>query len=239
MIENVAVVGASGAIGHALVCCLSQLHPQSCIHAFSQQNVTFASKAVHQHLVDYQDELSIQDAANIATQDMPLDLVLVTNGVLHADDLMPEKSLRDLTADKFRYVFEANTIVPALMAKHFLPKLRRDRRAVFAALSARVGSISDNRMGGWYAYRASKAALNMLIKTAAIEVTRRNKSAVVIGLHPGTVDSTLSKPFQNNVAEDKLFSPEYSADRLLTVVSSVTAEDSGKCFAWDGRVVPP
>jgi len=169
----------------------------------------------------------------------PLDLVIVANGILHDGELMPEKSLRDLSQEKFQHVFEVNTITPALIAKHFLPKLNKQQTSIFAALSARVGSISDNRLGGWYSYRASKAALNMVIKTASIEVKRRNKHAIIVGLHPGTVDSNLSKPFQRNVPEGDLFTPEYSANKLLDVLDNLTLEQTGKCFAFDGTEVYP
>jgi len=121
-----------------------------------------------------------------------------------------------------------------MTAKYFVPLLRRDEKAVFAALSARVGSISDNRLGGWYAYRASKAALNMVLKTLAIEIGRRFKNQIIVGLHPGTVDTDLSKPFQGNVPEGKLFTAEFSAEKLLDVVDGLSAEDSGNLFDWAG-----
>jgi NAD(P)-dependent dehydrogenase (short-subunit alcohol dehydrogenase family) len=117
--------------------------------------------------------------------------------------------------------------------------LRKDRPSVFAALSARVSSISDNRLGGWHSYRASKAALNMIIKGAAIETARTHKKAAVVGLHPGTVDSALSKPFQARVPEGKLFSPEFSAEALINVVENLQAKDTGKLFAWDGQEILP
>ena len=126
-----------------------------------------------------------------------------------------------------------------MVAKHFLPKLNKENRSIFAALSARVGSISDNQLGGWYAYRTSKAALNMVIKNAAIEIGRLNKKAIIVGLHPGTVDSNLSMPFQGNVPDGKLFTPEYSVQKLLQVLTNLTSEQSGKCFAWDGTEVKP
>ena len=111
--------------------------------------------------------------------------------------------------------------------------------SVFAALSARVGSISDNILGGWYAYRSSKAALNMIIKNAAIEISRSNKQAIVVGMHPGTVDSHLSKPFQSRVPKHQLFTPEYAAEKLLHVMTALMPSDSGKCFAWDGKEILP
>lgn len=136
-------------------------------------------------------------------------------------------------------LFQANTIFPALMAKHFLPLLPHDRRAVFAALSARVGSISDNHLGGWYSYRASKSALNMIIHTAEIETRRRCPDAIVVGLHPGTVDSALSDPFQAGVPEGKLFTPQYSVSCLLGVIDGLQPGDSGGCFDWQGKRIEP
>ena len=147
--------------------------------------------------------------------------------------------MRDLSAEKFHRIFDANTVTPALIAKYFLPKLNASAPSVFAALSARVGSVSDNHLGGWYAYRASKAALNMVIKNASIEIARRNTHAVVVGLHPGTVDSDLSKPFQSHVPNGQLFTAEYSAERLLEVLKNLKPEQTGKCFAWDGQEVLP
>jgi NAD(P)-dependent dehydrogenase (short-subunit alcohol dehydrogenase family) len=117
--------------------------------------------------------------------------------------------------------------------------LNKKKRSIFTALSARVGSISDNQLGGWYSYRASKSALNMILKNAAIETNRSNKKAIIVGLHPGTVESNLSDPFKKNVPEGKLFTPDYSAQKLLAVLSSLTIEQSGKCFAWDGKEIFP
>jgi NAD(P)-dependent dehydrogenase (short-subunit alcohol dehydrogenase family) len=135
-------------------------------------------------------------------------------------------------------VYAANAIGPALIAKHCLPRLPRDRRAVFAVLSARVGSIGDNRLGGWHSYRASKAALNMLVRNFAIELERSNPRAVVAALHPGTVDSRLSAPFQRRVAPGRLFSPDQAAGHLLAVIDKLTPADSGGLFAWNGERLP-
>jgi NAD(P)-dependent dehydrogenase (short-subunit alcohol dehydrogenase family) len=191
------------------------------------------------HTIDYACEISIAAAAARAAESKPLDLVIVATGLLHQGELQPEKSLRDLSADKFARIFSANTITPALIAKYFIPKLNKTEPAVFAVLSARVGSISDNQLGGWYAYRASKAALNMVIKNAAIEVGRKNKQAIIVGLHPGTVASDLSKPFQAKVAEGKLFTPAFAAANLLAVIAGLTAAHTGKCIAWDGQEILP
>ena len=155
-----------------------------------------------------------------------------------ADGSGPERSYKQIDGAAMDEVFRLNTIGPALVAKHMLPLLPRDRRSVFAALSARVGSISDNRLGGWHAYRASKAALNMLIRNYALEQARRAPGNICIGLHPGTVDTGLSAPFQSNVPGEKLFSPEQSAGHLLEVIDRLASEDSGKCFDWAGKEVP-
>ena len=191
------------------------------------------------NIINYQDETSIEESALVASKDKPIDMVIIATGILHEGKLMPEKSLKDLSAEKLQRLFEVNTIVPLLIAKHFLPKLSRETRSIFATLSARVGSISDNQLGGWYSYRASKAALNMIIKNIAIEISRFNKKAIIVGLHPGTVDSNLSKPFQGNVPYGKLFTPEYSTQKLLEVLTSLTSKQSGKCFAWDGKEIFP
>ena len=134
--------------------------------------------------------------------------------------------------------FAVNAIGPALAAKHFLPLLAEDRKSVFAALSARVGSISDNSLGGWHAYRASKAALNMILRNLAIELARRHDKAICVGLHPGTVDTGLSSPFQGSVPPGRLFSPAEAAGHLLKVVDGLSPADSGGHFAWDGRRIP-
>jgi NAD(P)-dependent dehydrogenase (short-subunit alcohol dehydrogenase family) len=135
-------------------------------------------------------------------------------------------------------LFAINAIGPALIAKHALPLLRKPGRSVFAALSARVGSIGDNRLGGWHSYRASKAALNMLVRNFALELTRRNPEAIAVTLHPGTVDTGLSEPFQRGVMAGKLFTPDFAAEQLLSVIEALTSTGSGKLYAWDGSEIP-
>ncbi len=228
--ENIAIIGASGAIGNAFKDLISKKYPNASMFAFSRNS---------DHRIDYHSEESISEAANIASAEKPLDLVIVAIGILHDEDLKPEKSLRDLSAEKFQRIFAVNTVAPALIAKYFLEKMNKNETSIFAALSARVGSISDNSMGGWYAYRSSKAALNMIIKNASIEIGRVNKKSIIVGIHPGTVDSHLSEPFQANVADGKLFTPEYSASKLLDVLENLTREQTGKCFAWDGLEIYP
>jgi len=236
------VIGFSSTIGRAMT---QQLLDRGwTVLGFSRRPVDLYHDNLHRMTIDFTDETSIEMAAGfardiMASQKRTIDLILETAGMLHTDNIKPEKSLRDINMDAFLKVFQVNTFGPALVMKHFLPLLPRKKKTIFAALSARVGSISDNRLGGWYVYRASKAALNMLIRNAAIETGRRNKDAIIVGLHPGTVDSPLSKPFQSAVPEGKLFTANYSADRLLSVLDTLTPQDSGALFAWDGQRISP
>ncbi len=239
MTNNIAVIGSAGAIGKAFTQQLSEHYPKATIHAFSRDATAVNHDNIIMHLIDYANETAIEQAAQRASEKAPLDIVIVSTGILHDDSLKPEKSLKDLTEKNLMHLFKINTILPALVAKHFTPKLNKVDQSLFAVLSARVGSISDNQLGGWYAYRASKSALNMIIKTAAIEVKRQNKKAILVGLHPGTVDSHLSKPFQANVPESKLFTPEFSALKMIGVLKRLTEDDSGRCFAWDGKEITP
>lgn len=234
---HVAVIGASGGIGRAFVAALAADAAVARVHACSRRPMANDGK-VCGHALDLEDETSIATAAS-GIGDTPLDLVIVATGVLHdTAGLRPEKTWRHLEAGQLQRAFAVNAIGPALVAKHLLPKLRRDHKAVFAALSARVGSIEDNRFGGWHAYRASKAALNQLLRTLAIELARKRPDAVCVGLHPGTTDTDLSRPFQANVPEGKLFSPDFAAARMLAVIDGLGPADSGGLFAWDGARIP-
>ena len=234
---NTVVIGANGGIGAALTAALQSSDQVGRLWALSRSGAGDADHVVDRKMISGQLDLlepaSITAAATSITE--PLDLVIVATGMLRD----PERDLRQLDAARLALNFAVNATGPALIAQAFLPKLRTDRRTVFVALSARVGSIGDNRLGGWYAYRASKAALNQLMRTLAIEHARKNPLGVCVGLHPGTVDTPLSKPFQRGVAADKLFTPEYSAVRLLEVIGQLTPADSGGLFAWDGARIAP
>ena len=232
------IIGASGGIGAALVEHLSARADCQQVYALSRMRVSSAGN-VKALSIDLDREDSIAAAANAVSKDGAPDLVLAATGILSNDNgLAPEKSYRQQTPEAFAKVFAINTIGPALVAKHFLPIMPRKERAIFAVISARVGSISDNRIGGWHAYRASKAALNMLIKNYAIEQARRNDAFIAVGLHPGTVDTNLSKPFQSGVPDKQLFSAAQSAQYLLGVIDALQPRDTGKVFDWAGTEVP-
>jgi NAD(P)-dependent dehydrogenase (short-subunit alcohol dehydrogenase family) len=226
------VIGASGGIGGAIEAALNDEGSFHTVHGFAR------SRSGVQHL-DLLDEGSIAAAAAHVAGGPPPALVIVATGLLHASDKGPEKALRDLDPAWLAQVHAVNAIGPALVAKHFLPIMPRTGRTVFAALSARVGSISDNRLGGWHGYRASKAALNMLIRNLAIEERRRNDRAIVVALHPGTVDTGLSRPFQGNVPPGRLFTPDRAALQLLDVIEGLKVIDSCKLFDFEGKEVSP
>jgi NAD(P)-dependent dehydrogenase (short-subunit alcohol dehydrogenase family) len=232
------IIGSTGGIGAALVSALANQRDVEIVHALSRSGAAGSHPKIQAGQIDILDEDSIaKAAAAIKAAGVP-DLVIVATGLLSDGSLQPEKSYRHQDMASFNRIFEINTFGPGLVAKHFLPIMPRQGRAVFAALSARVGSISDNRLGGWHAYRASKAALNMLIRNYAIEQSRRNEDFIAVGLHPGTVDTGLSEPFQGNVPDKKLFTPAQSAGYLLNVIGHLTPGDSGKAFDWAGEEIP-
>ena len=238
-LKNIAITGGSGAIGQAFARKLSNFSSVETINVFSRSDENYSSEKIFNHSINYRNENDLLEAANISSNKSAIDLVIVANGILHNENIFPEKKINDISEEKFNEVFFINTILPSMIAKYFIPKLSQKTPSVFAFLSARVGSISDNRLGGWYAYRASKAALNMIIKSLSIEVGRKNKNAIFVGLHPGTVNSNLSKPFQSNVPEKKLFTPDQSVNYLIEVLLKLKIEDTGKIFAWDGSEIDP
>ena len=231
---HVAIVGASGGIGDAFCRALAGSDRVRRVHALSRSGARFDDDTIHSSSLDLIDDASIESAAERVSKAGPLDLVIVATGILHRDELQPEKTLRDIDGSRMLDVLQVNTVGPAVVAKHFLPLMRRGAKSVFAVLSARVGSIDDNRLGGWVSYRASKAALNMTMKTLAIEHARRWPDGVVASLHPGTVATGLSEPFRSRVPPGKLFTPEVSAAHLLRVIDGLTPDDTGGFFAWDG-----
>lgn len=233
------IVGASGGIGAALVRHLVADPRCGGIQALSRSGNTPVDAKVRRGAIDLEDPASIAAALERVTAEGPVHLAIVASGILHGDDFGPEKTWRHLDASSMAKVLAVNTTGPALVAAAVLDALPREGKSVFAALSARVGSISDNRLGGWHAYRASKAALNQIIRTCSVELARKRRDALIIGLHPGTVETALSEPFRGNVPDGKLFTADYSAQCLLQVIDTLTPEASGRCFDWQGEEVTP
>lgn len=221
------VFGAQGGIGAALVAALREAGEHDAVLAVGRRTTP---------AIDLLDEASLERAAAWAAEHGELRLVVDATGFLHDEHQGPEKSLRQLDAARLARAFALNAIGPALIMKHVLPRLPKGGRSVFATLSARVGSISDNRLGGWYGYRASKAALNQLVRTAAIELARRCPQAVCVALHPGTVATGLSAPFVGERAT--VFEPAVAAAHLLDVIDGLTLAESGGFFDWRGEAVP-
>ena len=190
--------------------------------------------------LDVTDEASVAEAAAHTREHTDtLDVMVNCAGVLHTDDgLAPERRLADVDPEALARSFRVNALGPLLVAKHFASLLPTKRRAVFASISARVGSIGDNRLGGWYAYRGAKAAQNMYTRTLSIELARRHRGLICVALHPGTTDTDLSRPFQKNVPEGKLFSVARTVRYLLGVIDGLGPSDNGGFYAWDGKPIP-
>lgn len=221
------VFGAGGGIGGALVDQLRAGRRFQKVICFSRSSTP---------VIDLLDEASLERASALVEAAGEIRLAIDATGFLYDELQGPEKSWRDLDAGKLARAFALNAIGPALIMKHVLPRLPRSGKAVFATLSARVGSIGENRLGGWYAYRASKAALNQLVRTAAIELRRRWPEAICVALHPGTVDTPLSVPFSKDGLD--IQSPSAAALRLLSVVESLGPDQSGGFFDHRAQVVP-
>ncbi len=242
---DVLIIGASGGLGKALAERLRQqpdirrLHLTSrCQPADTTSPPDAALPAQYHYQLDITDEDSVSRFIEQLDEHAPhLRLVINTAGILHGDGFAPERRLQDIRLADMQRLMTTNSIGHAVVMAALLPLLPRHGRVVLASLSARVGSISDNRLGGWYSYRASKAALNQIIRSAAIELRRYNPDSICVGLHPGTVDTGLSAPFQQNVPAEQLFSTQQSADYLLQVLHNRQPADSGQIFAWDGQAI--
>lgn len=219
------VIGASGTIGSAFVKLLEDNPSCSKVIGIHRNSL---------HAIDYHHPETIEASANSLSSLSPFQLIINTIGILHSDDWMPEKKLGDLNQAQLAEMFNINTIGPALTIKYF-SKLLDPAHGVMATLSAKVGSIEDNRLGGWYSYRASKAALNMILKTAAIELTRTKPNTALIALHPGTVNSRLSQPFRGQqIGRDSL----EAAQDMFKVLENVSKEDSGSFLSYKGEKLP-
>lgn len=234
------VIGGSGGVGAAIVQALCEATEVLTVVATYRR-----SQPEKQHAklswvcADTTTEASLERLAEqLGELELSPNFVLNCTGVLHTEQFGPEKTWRHLRSDVMQEVFAVNAFGVALLGKHLLPLFPRKGRSVFASISARVGSVSDNRSGGWYSYRASKAAHNMFVKTLSLEARRKHPQLVCVSLHPGTVDTELSAPYTRRYDPNKLFSAARSAQCLLDVLTGLGADDTGGFFAWDGQPIP-
>ncbi len=221
------VIGANGGIGAALLDAISQSGRFEVVTGLARTTTP---------ALDLDDEPSIAEAADALAGGPPIRLLIIATGLLHAEGISPEKRTREIDPDAMARAFAINATGPALVFKHFLPLLPREGRSVVAAISAKVGSIGDNGLGGWHSYRASKAALNQIVKTCAIELARSHKDAVLAAIHPGTVDTRLSSPFARTGLHVQ--SPEDAAKVILGGLETLTPENSGGFFDRTGEPLP-
>ena len=234
--QQVTVIGGSSGIGQALVEELLNRFPEANIAATFYQT----EPSLKNDRPQWQ-QLDIKDPAQIETwssQFERVDWIINCAGHLHSDTGGPEKSIRALETDFLIESIKINTLPTLLLARYFASALKKSQAPILAAISARVGSIEDNRLGGWYSYRVSKAGLNMALKTLSIEWKYSHPRGCVAALHPGTNNTPLSKPFQANVAPEDLFDPKYTAASFLNLLSNLSPTQSGKFWAWDGSQIP-
>lgn len=239
--KNIAVViGASSSIATSLIARLRLDNSVDQIVSISRtaSRGSSANLELEKHFIsDYTESSIAEICAQLHAAEGVISKVIICNGILHNEDIYPEKRMEEISANALHEVMHVNAIIPMLWLAKLGPLLKSQQTCRIALLSARVGSISDNRSGGWYAYRASKAALNMLIRTAAIELGRRAPNATIISFHPGTTDTALSKPFQRSVPSSRLFTPDFVADRLLKLMSSLEPDCEARFYDWNGALV--
>ena len=238
---SILIFGAGGGLGQALTE-QAVKNDNGLVIGVSRQALTDEPGLRYLQVKDYSAE-SLADLAEKIQDELTsagesLTGVISTIGVLHSADFMPEKRLAEVNAAQLSENFQVNAILPILLLQQFLGLLPTKAPAYWVQLSAMVGSATDNKLGGWYSYRASKAALNMLLKTASIELQRTHKKLTIAAIHPGTTDTDLSKPFQQRIADGKLYTPQQSAERIFSVIDQLTPAESGKLFNWTGEVLP-
>lgn len=222
LLKKTLIIGSNGTIGNAL---LGQLSECTQVYTLSRQDTDYTEGDLKKHAAKFK---SIG----------PFSAIICCIGSLHNDQVSPEKRLSQISVSGLEEYFRINTILPALCLKYFVGLLDKKEPSQFVFLSAMVGSINDNKLGGWYGYRSSKAALNMIVKTASIEVSRTNKMACLAVVHPGTTQGALSKPFAGGVSKDKYYTPKQSAERIWFLTQGLKPNQSGSFFNWDGSELP-
>ncbi|MEH6452809.1 MAG: SDR family NAD(P)-dependent oxidoreductase [Psychromonas sp.] len=233
---KILIIGGSGGIGAALVQLFLTSHPEAIIYSTYRSNKPdIDNSRIHWFKVDLSSE---QEIRSLAERIPELTLLVNAVGILHQPDNQPEKSIKEFNGDFFNHNMTSNVMPTIYLAKHFAVHLKSKKNSHFVTISARIGSIEDNKIGGWISYRCSKAALNMALKTISVEWKYKLPNCCVFAFHPGTTDTNLSKQFQRNVPANKLFTPEYVAHCLAELISKKTATDSGQFFSYDGSKIP-
>nr|WP_185759733.1 SDR family oxidoreductase [Vibrio pectenicida] len=233
---KVLIFGGNGGIGHSLCKCVLSQKTNVDLHAtYHNQKPDDLANDITWHRIDITSE---QELKNLSSQFSSIDWIINAVGLLHSTIHGPEKNLQSCQPDFFLHSMSVNALPTLMIAKHFSACLSASEQPKFVTISAKVGSIEDNKLGGWYSYRSSKAALNMLIKNISIEWSRQIPKACILSIHPGTTDTPLSKPFQANVPEGKLFSPDKVAADILDIMEKATPESNGRFLAYDGQSLP-
>ena len=235
--ENILIAGSAGAIGREFIKLYSDDPNIEKIVTLSRKINDSDNKKIQSLVIDYSNEETFENLDKIS-QLKSISKIIIATGILHADHIKPEKSIDGINFESLKKVFQVNVFGPILLVKKLLPIIKKSQGVKIIFLTARVGSISDNKLGGWYSYRSSKTALNMMINNLSIELQRLNKKNIVIGIHPGTVKSALSEPFLRNVKHN-IFSPEQSVELMSQVISKISEKDSGKCFDFSGKLIGP
>jgi len=237
MKENIIIAGSSGAIGSEFTKFYAHNPDVEKIIALSRKSINTKHNKIKSIEIDYNNEETFKNLDEISNLET-ISKIIIATGVLHTKTIKPEKSIDSIDGEGMKRVFQANVFGPTLLVNKLLPLIKKSKGVKIVFLTARVGSISDNELGGWHSYRSSKSALNMMIKNLSIELKRLNKEHVVIGIHPGTVKSHLSEPFLRYVKHN-VFSPEKSVGFMIKVINEITHKDSGKCFDFSGKVIEP
>lgn len=237
------IIGGNGGVGQEFIRQLQDLEQVVSIvatHRRSLENTHLQTTSKVQWVqVDVKEEVTIANLAqHLKSENIQPNLIINCIGILHTSEFGPEKTWRHLNAQTMHDVFAINAFAVALLGKHLIPQMPRQGRSIFASLSARVGSIADNRLGGWYSYRASKTAHNMFVKTLSLESLRKYPELAIVSLHPGTVETSLSEPFTTRYDPKKLFTATRSVNELSNVIAGLSSSDTGGFFAWDGQAIP-
>lgn len=237
MKKNILIAGASGGIGKEFIKFYCEDPNIEKVIALSRKINNDNNPKIKSIKVDYSHEETFDNLDGILLLES-ISTIIVATGILHNDQIKPEKSIAGVDLVTLQKVFQVNVFGPTLLVKKLLPLIKKSNEVKIIFLSARVGSIADNKLGGWHSYRSSKSALNMMISNLSIELQRINKNHIVIGIHPGTVKSELSKPFLNNVKHN-IFSPRDSVEQMAKVISNIDQKDSGKCLDFSGKIIVP